>query len=189
MPNGWRLNWQTLKLGWPEFVNYPNLCTLRSCLEFCKIPMPFILWCNKKGKHSTNQGWHTALAKGTKSYKITKFPPECITFLRLFFLCHSPVKDWIGSNRSVCQRVVSPTVISQTSLRSVCKRVEVSSQTLRSQFATVISQGTQRQFYNICSEDHLRSRIFGTFVVKCLACLPASPRIFEHLKNGIIADF
>ena len=146
MPNGWRLNWQTLKLGWPEFVNYPNLCTLRSCLEFCKIPMPFILWCNKKGKHSTNQGWHTALAKGTKSYEITKFPPECITFLRLFFLCHSPVKDWIGGNRSVCQRVVSPTVISQTSLRSVCKRVEVSSQTFRSQFATVISQGTQHQF-------------------------------------------
>ena len=40
---------------------------------------------------------------------------------------------------------------------------------------------------NICSEDDLRSRIFGTFVVKFLACLP--PRIFEHLKNGIIAYF
>ena len=34
------------------------------------------------------------------------------------------------------------------------------------------SRGTQRQFSeNICSEDHLRSRIFGTFVVKFLACL------------------
>ena len=34
-------------------------------------------------------------------------------------------------------------------------------------------QGTQRQFSeNICSEDDLRSRIFGTFVVKFLACLP-----------------
>ena len=32
----------------------------------------------------------------------------------------------------------------------------------------------------ICSEDDLRSRIFGTFVV---------PRIFEHLKNGIIVHF
>ena len=33
--------------------------------------------------------------------------------------------------------------------------------------------GTQRQFSeNICSEDDLRSRIFGTFVVKFLACLP-----------------
>ena len=33
--------------------------------------------------------------------------------------------------------------------------------------------GTQRQFLeNICSEDDLRSRIFGTFVVKFLACLP-----------------
>ena len=36
-----------------------------------------------------------------------------------------------------------------------------------------IVRGTQRQFSeNICSEDDLRSRIFGTFVVKFLACLP-----------------
>ena len=35
------------------------------------------------------------------------------------------------------------------------------------------SRGTQRQFSeNICSEDDLRSRIFGTFVVKFLACRP-----------------
>ena len=34
-------------------------------------------------------------------------------------------------------------------------------------------RGTLRQFLeNICSEDDLRSRIFGTFVVKFLACLP-----------------
>ena len=34
-------------------------------------------------------------------------------------------------------------------------------------------RGTQRQFLqNICSEGDLKSRIFGTFVVKCLACLP-----------------
>ena len=34
-------------------------------------------------------------------------------------------------------------------------------------------RGTQRQFLeNICSEDDLRSRIFRTFVVKFLACLP-----------------
>ena len=41
---------------------------------------------------------------------------------------------------------------------------------------------------NICSEDDLRSRIFGTFVVE-FSCLPASPSIFEHLKYGIIAYF
>ena len=36
-----------------------------------------------------------------------------------------------------------------------------------------LDRGTQRQFSeNICSEDDLRSRIFGTFVVKFLACLP-----------------
>ena len=51
-------------------------------------------------------------------------------------------------------------------------------------------RGTQRQFLeNICSEDDLRSRIFGTFVVKFLACLPASPRIFEPPKNGIVGHF
>ena len=45
-------------------------------------------------------------------------------------------------------------------------------------------RGTQRQFSeNIRSEDDLRSRIFGTVVVK-ISCLPASPRIFEHLKHG-----
>ena len=34
-------------------------------------------------------------------------------------------------------------------------------------------RGTQRQFSeNISSEDDLRSRIFGTFVVKFFACLP-----------------
>ena len=36
-----------------------------------------------------------------------------------------------------------------------------------------LNRGTQRQFSeNICSEDDLRSRIFGTFFVKFLACLP-----------------
>ena len=34
-------------------------------------------------------------------------------------------------------------------------------------------RGIQRQFLeNICSEDDLRSKIFGTFVAKFLACLP-----------------
>ena len=34
------------------------------------------------------------------------------------------------------------------------------------------NRGSQRQFSeNICSEDDSRSRIFGTFVVKFLACL------------------
>ena len=49
--------------------------------------------------------------------------------------------------------------------------------------------GTQRQFSeNICSEDDLRSRIFGTFVVKFLACLPLL-RIFEHLKKWYNCPF
>ena len=40
--------------------------------------------------------------------------------------------------------------------------------------------GTQRQFLeNICSEDDFRN----------IFCMPASPKIFERLKNGIIAHF
>ena len=36
-----------------------------------------------------------------------------------------------------------------------------------------LHKGTQRQFMeNICSQDDLRSRIFGAFGVKFLACLP-----------------
>ena len=50
-------------------------------------------------------------------------------------------------------------------------------------------RGTQRQFLeNICSEDDLRTRIFGTVVAKFL-CLPASPEIFVPPKNGITAHF
>ena len=53
-----------------------------------------------------------------------------------------------------------------------------------------ILRGTQRHFSeNICSEDDLRSRIFGKFFVKFLACLPASPRIFEHLKKWYNCPF
>ena len=45
-------------------------------------------------------------------------------------------------------------------------------------------RGTQRQFLEIiCSEDDLRSRIFGTFVVKFFACLPLLS------IYGIIAHF
>ena len=46
---------------------------------------------------------------------------------------------------------------------------------VRSQVWSLVSskRGTRQQFSeNICSEDDLTSRIFGTFVVKFLACLP-----------------
>ena len=44
-------------------------------------------------------------------------------------------------------------------------------------------KGTQRQISeNICSEDDLRSRIFGTFCCK-ISCFPASYSIFEHRKK------
>ena len=40
-------------------------------------------------------------------------------------------------------------------------------------YRTPIGGGTQCQsLENVCSKDDLRSRIFGTFVVKFFACLP-----------------
>ena len=51
------------------------------------------------------------------------------------------------------------------------------------------NRGTQSQFSeNICSEDDLGSSIFGNICCK-ISCLPASPRSFEHTKNGLIAHF
>ena len=56
-------------------------------------------------------------------------------------------------------------------------------------FCLISFRGTKRQFSeNICSEDDLISGIFGTFVVKFLACLPLLG-FSEHLKNGIITHF
>ena len=47
-----------------------------------------------------------------------------------------------------------------------------------------IDRGTQRQFLeNICSEDDLRPRIFGTFVVKFLAYMPLLG--FSNLPNMV----
>ena len=40
---------------------------------------------------------------------------------------------------------------------------------------------------NMCSEDDLRTRIFETFVVKFLACLPLLG--FSNIKKCIIAYF
>ena len=42
-----------------------------------------------------------------------------------------------------------------------------------SDYLDLVYRGTQREFSeNICSEDDLRSSMFGTFVLKFLACLP-----------------
>ena len=53
-------------------------------------------------------------------------------------------------------------------------------------------RSTQRQFSeNICSEDELRSRIFGTFVVNFLACLPllGFANIYKIVKLPIFNGF
>ena len=71
----------------------------------------------------------------------------------------------------------------QVSMRSKGQRLEVPNCILP------FPRGTQRQFSeNICSEYDLRSRIFRNICCKTV-CLPASPRIFEHLNTTILAHF
>ena len=60
--------------------------------------------------------------------------------------------------------------------------VDLRSEGNRSLFKTGAPNDNFRKI--ICSEDDLRSRMLGK-----ISCLPASPRIFEHQKNGIIAHF
>ena len=57
---------------------------------------------------------------------------------------------------------------------------------------SAVAKGTQRQFSdNICSEDDLRSRIFGTLVVKFLACLPllGFSNILKMVNCPFLTDF
>ena len=52
------------------------------------------------------------------------------------------------------------------------------------------NQGHPKSFLeNICSEDDLRFRIFGAFVVKFLACLALLGFSNSHLKNGKLPIF
>ena len=51
-------------------------------------------------------------------------------------------------------------------------------------------RGTQRQFSeNICSEDDLKSRIFGTLVVKFLACLSLLRTSKKWYNYPFLTDF
>jgi len=53
-------------------------------------------------------------------------------------------------------------------------------------------RGTQRQFLeDICAEDDLRSRIFGTFAVKFLPCLPllGFKNISKMVQLPFLTDF
>ena len=60
---------------------------------------------------------------------------------------------------------------------------------IRKEFNSPRTQGTQRQFSENISSKH-GFEIYNFRNIYCQSfCLPASPRIFEHLKNGIIGHF
>ena len=74
--------------------------------------------------------------------------------------------DWLGCNLMThrLQNIIRRNWIVSKEVRTVMFSTTKLLSTLR---------GTQRQFSeNFCSQDDLRSRIFGTFFVKFLACLP-----------------
>ena len=55
----------------------------------------------------------------------------------------------------------------------LCGKIKLAGEIWVIQQNWLLSRGTQRQFLeNICSEDDLRSRFFGTFVPKFIPCLP-----------------
>ena len=56
--------------------------------------------------------------------------------------------------------------------KPTARRVEKTYRKLRSVDMEASGAPNDNFRKNICSEDDLRSRIFGTFVVKFLACLP-----------------
>ena len=69
------------------------------------------------------------------------------------------------------------------------KKIAIIWKPLSRAIAATTIRGTQLQFSeNICSEDDLRSRIFETFVLEFLACLPLLGSL-NISKNGIIAHF
>ena len=69
------------------------------------------------------------------------------------------------------------------------KRLAIALRIETEQYQSLNFRGTQRQF----SEKYLFGRRFEiqNFRNICckISCLPASPRIFEHLKNSKIAHF
>ena len=75
--------------------------------------------------------------------------------------------------------VRTKTQTDKNAYRKVCNSYSLLLRSLKQKYYSDLidecggNRGTQRQFSeNICSEDDLRSRIFGKFVVKFLACLP-----------------
>ena len=97
-------------------------------------------------------------------YKIEHKRPEDSHFSNLhyvnFLACSLLASDWFKDNQLMSQ-------LTHAHNRDTVPLI----QKILASFLFI--RGTQRQFSeNICSEDDLRSRIFGTFVVKSLACLP-----------------
>ena len=108
----------------------------------------------------------------------------CIMLKRFAFLCrfsdmipilerpvpelcmiNNTVIDWVYNHHR--HRIIdwNPNVLSPIQLKNYSEAVFNK--------GAALSSGTQRQFLeNTCSEGDLRSRIFGTFVVKFLVCLP-----------------
>ena len=124
--------------------------------------MTFALSSPSCGKHSIKNGPETHIP-------FTRVRDKFLNG-RIFYLCNSFTRNRANSVRDCSTVYKSP----YQNLHSSPGPVKTKSAGCVQAFVrSKICRGTQRQFSeNICSEEDLRSRIFGTFVVKFLACLP-----------------
>ena len=118
-------------------------------------------------------------------------------FLNLLFICTVSVFYWLlmfikNFLLSLNLYLVYLTLISTTMLNWTCQDTfdHVMTTILVTDYCcTALYQGHPTSVFgeNICSEDDW---IYNFRNICCkISCLPDSPRIFEHLKNGIIAHF
>ena len=102
------------------------------------------------------------------------FPVDLMINLAIFFKLFYVILFIIFYESRLPQNLYHVTKFSQSSLP--CRRAGMRDEPPRTsawEATQIVVRGTQPEFSeNICSEDDLRSRIFGTFCVKFLACLP-----------------
>ena len=121
--------------------------------------------CGLRKEYTTIGNWLKAWVRSTLIWFWYTWNVPCIFALRSYMF-----KNWCFKNKLSPEYSVYNPVSLCVLLDNICFEEHGPDATRMNLF---ICRDTQRQFSeNICSEVDLRSRIFGTIVVKFLACLP-----------------
>ena len=144
-----------MKLVWLDLLSYKNRCSLRfECffrfkfiLEYSRANFAIRISCTSPANTYLNMNPYLSFVQGVYlllNQIVLWYQPEQPEHAATLWLC----------GLLICSNRLLPVITLLYGGRSNFR-------------------GTQPQFSgNICSEDDLRSRIFGTFVVTFLACLP-----------------